>query len=104
MSDGKEVCQTDRSSTAYQGGQAVNIIIGDRFGKWLLAAIVVLTVLIATMGMMANRAELKANQAIKTSEDSQTENRLTQLWMMKVANYCTKDGTQFPAMPASIRH
>lgn len=85
----------------------VTIVIGDKFGKWFLATIVVLIILMAAIGAAAyqadrraDRAEIKADQSIKTADSSANEFRMTQFWLQRVAaSDCHKD---LPMIPASL--
>jgi hypothetical protein len=101
MTEGKEVCQTERAATATHGGQAVNIIISDKFGKWLLAIVVVGIVLLSGLALMASKAEIRAEQAQKSADYSANEFRMTQFWLQRVAaRDCPRDN--LPAIPASL--
>lgn len=89
------------NSVSGEHNQAVNIILSDRFGKWLLAIFVVMVLLLAAIGSAAYRAELKAEQATKTADYSANEFRMTQLWLQRSAVACER-GEKMPMVPASL--
>lgn len=91
--------ETKADSNVSGSGQSVSIIIGDKLGRWIIAALVALIVMMFLTDRTASKAELKSNQAVKAAEDLQTEYRVTQLWAQKVATSCESHGVSIASFP-----
>lgn len=83
-------------------GQSVIVQIGDKNFRWLIIAVLVFVGIMLFTNRTASQAELKANQAIKTSEDAQTEKRVMTLWLTQASASCEKAGISMPPIPAVL--
>ena len=98
-----ETHQIDNSPGASHGSSAVNIVISDKYSRWIIAAIVALIITLFMTNRTSVGAELKANQAVKASEDLQTEFRVTQLYLQAAKATCQQSGINLPPIPASMK-
>jgi hypothetical protein len=94
--------QTEANS-AGSGAQSVNIVVGNMPIFWLALLFLGLIALMVVTNRASTAAELKANQAIKASEDMQTEYRLTQIWLQRASVSCQSSGINVPAIPAGLK-
>ncbi len=84
-------------------GQAVTVMFPEAGIKWVVFALLILTALLVWTDHQSNQAELKANAAIKASEDLQTELRLAQFWIQRTSVACQAQGVKLPPVPASLK-
>lgn len=96
--------QPKMESKTEGSGQSVNthIVIGEGGIKWVVIGFLALLLVLIFTTSTALKAEIKANNAIKASEDKQTEYRLIQLWLQEASATCTAAGVNTPAIPAAI--
>ena len=96
---GEGINETSNSGS----GQAVSVVLPEAGIKWVVFALLILTTLLVWTDHQSNQAELRANQAIKASEDMQTELRLAQFWIQRTSVACQAHGVDVPPIPASLK-
>jgi len=80
-------------------GQAVNVVLPEAGVKWFVFALVILTALLVWTDHQSNQAEIKSNQAIKSSEESANELRMAQYWIQQAHAVCAAKGIDLPSDP-----
>ncbi len=95
--------ENTNETTNSGSGQAVSIVVPEAGIKWVVFALLLLTALLIWTDHQSNQAELRANQAIKSSEDMQTEMRLAQFWIQRTSVACQSHGVDLPPIPASLK-
>lgn len=93
----------DSETTAHGAGQAVTVVVSSGGAKWLVIGLIALVVLLLWTNHTSVSAELKANEAVKASENMQTEQRMTQFWMQRATVACQANGVAIPPIPASLK-
>lgn len=94
----------NNETRTHGSGQAVTVVVSSGSVKWIVVGLIALIGVILLTNKTSTSAELKANQAVKTSEDTATDFAMMQLWAQRATVACEKSGVSMPSIPASLKN